>query len=237
MLVTCKTLSLPKDGNTPDEYEDAAYPLVFSDAEDQPEFRCAVADGATETSFSGLWANLLVRGYVEGEPLEESRLKWKEAIPSNDQPWYVEEKAQAGAYAALVGLSLFAGGTWDCLAVGDSCLIHVRDKSVLQSFPLSSAEEFNNRPSLICSIESSTSKVDLLHLQGSWQAGDKFLLLTDAIARWILGKSDSALGQVCDIETDIDLREFTNQQRAVLGEDGRSSLHNDDITIMKVDVN
>lgn len=236
MLVTCTTLSLPKDGNTEDEYEDAAYPLVFSETEEQPEFRCAVADGATETSFSGLWANLLVRGYAEAEPLEESRKKWKESIPSDGQPWYVEEKAQAGAYAALVGLSLYAGGTWACEAVGDSCLIHIRKKKILQSFPLASADEFNNRPSLICSIDNSSSNVDFLHLKGNWQAGDKFLLLTDAIARWILGKSGE-LNQVCELESDIDLREFTNQQRAVLGEDGRSSLHNDDITIMKVDVN
>ena len=237
MLVTCTTLWLPKDGNAQDEYEDAAYPLTFSDAEQQPEFRCAVADGATETSFSGLWANLLVRGYVEGEPLEESRIKWKEAIPSDDQPWYVEEKAQAGAYAALVGLTLFAGGTWDCEAVGDSCLVHIRKKRILQSFPLTSADEFNNRPSLICSLENQTSEVEFLHLNGDWKAGDKFLLLTDAIARWAFGQTESGLNRICNLENESDLREFSSQQRAVIGEDGRSSLHNDDITIMKVDLN
>lgn len=237
MLVTCTTLWRTKDGNTQDEYEDAAYPLTFSETEEQPEFRCAVADGATETSFSGLWANLLVRGYVEAEPLEESRTKWKAAIPSDDQPWYVEEKAQSGAYAALVGLSLYSGGTWDCEAVGDSCLIHIRDKKILQSFPLSSADEFNNRPSLICSIENQTSEVELLRLKGNWQAGDKFLLLTDAIARWVFGQAESGLNRVCDLENETDLREFSSQQRALIGEDGRSSLHNDDITIMKVDVN
>ncbi len=237
MLVTCTTLWLPKNGNSQDEYEDAAYPLSFSEIEDQPEFRCAVADGATETSFSGLWANLLVRGYVEAEPLEESRKKWKAEIPSADQPWYVEEKAQAGAYAALVGLSIYAGGTWDCEAVGDSCLVHIRSKKILQSFPLVSADEFNNSPSLICSIENPASDVEFLRLKGNWQAGDQFLLLTDAIARWVLDQSESELNRVCNLENEADLREFSNQERAALGEDGRSRLHNDDITIMKVDVN
>src|SRR4051794_1946930 len=126
MLVTCTTLWLPKDGNAQEEYEDAAYPLSFSGTDREQEFRCAVADGATETSFSGLWANLLVRGYVDEEPLEESRKKWQEAIPTANQPWYVEEKAQAGAYSALVGLSVQANGTWSSAAVGDSCLIQIR---------------------------------------------------------------------------------------------------------------
>ncbi|CAN5311221.1 protein phosphatase 2C domain-containing protein [soil metagenome] len=237
MLVTCTTLSLPKDGNAQDEYEDAAYPLSFSDTDDQTEFRCAVADGATETSFSGLWANLLVRGYVDEEPLEESRKKWKAAIPSEDQPWYVEEKAQAGAYAALVGLSIHADGTWDCEAVGDSCLVHIRDNKMLQSFPLTSAEEFNNSPSLICSLENPTANVEFSNLKGDWQAGDKFLLMTDAISRWVLDQAAVELNRVCDLENEADLREFSNQQRAILGEDGRSRLHNDDVTIMKVDVN
>ena len=237
MLVTCTTLWLPKDGNTQDEYEDAAYPLNFSETADQAEFRCAVADGATETSFSGLWANLLVRAHVYEEQLEESRKKWKAAIPSEDQPWYVEEKAQAGAYAALVGLSIHADGTWDCEAVGDSCLIHIRSKKILQSFPLTSANEFNNSPTLICSVENPMSDVEFLTLKGEWQAGDQFLLLTDAIARWVLDQSENELNRVCDLKNETDLREFSNQQRAVLGEDGRSRLHNDDITIMKVDVN
>jgi hypothetical protein len=237
MLVTCTTLWLPKDGNADDEYEDAAYPLSFSESASQEKFRCAVADGATETSFSGLWANLLVRGYADEEPLEESRKKWQAEIPTADQPWYVEEKAQAGAYAALVGLSLIADGTWTCEAVGDSCLIHVRDQKIIQSFPLVSAEEFNNRPSLVCSIENAATDVAFSSLVGNWKGGDKFLLLTDAMARWLLGGSEAELSRLCNFETEVDLREFTDEQRALVGDDGRSRLHNDDITIMKVEVN
>ena len=54
---------LPKEGSREDEYEDAFAPAQAAD--DAPsEFLCAVADGATETSFSGLWAQLLVEAYT-----------------------------------------------------------------------------------------------------------------------------------------------------------------------------
>ena len=56
MHITGTTLCLPKDGNTKAEYEDAAYPGNEINYYGEL-FRCAVADGATETSFSRLWAS------------------------------------------------------------------------------------------------------------------------------------------------------------------------------------
>lgn len=228
---------MQKDGNAPDEYEDAAYPLTFDDSSEQVEFRCAVADGATETSFSGLWANLLVRGFVDKEPVNDSRKKWQEAIPSTDLPWYAEEKAQSGAFAALVGLSVNADKSWHAEAIGDSCLLHIRDEKILQSFPLKSAEEFNNRPALICSIESATGEIETAKSNGNWQDGDTFLLLSDAVARWTLDESEGALNRLCTLENADELHALATEQRALQGDDGRARLHNDDITIMKVQIN
>jgi hypothetical protein len=52
-----RAFALHKDGNRPDEYEDAyaGNPRVG---------RFAVADGASESSFAALWAKLLVDGFV-----------------------------------------------------------------------------------------------------------------------------------------------------------------------------
>ena len=52
---------LPKDGNGPEEYEDA-----FRSLPEQGRF--AVADGATETSFSGIWAAALVAAFAQAPP-------------------------------------------------------------------------------------------------------------------------------------------------------------------------
>jgi|688.fasta_scaffold697985_1 hypothetical protein len=265
MRVTCTTLSLPKHGNAPDEYEDAAFPLSFDADEDLQEFRCAVADGATETSFSKLWANLLVSGFVDKEPLPDSRKKWQEQIPSTDQPWYVEEKAQSGAYAALACLTLLADSTWSGEAVGDSCLLQIRDDHIIFSFPLKAAEDFNNRPALVCSKEDSSTEIEPKREVSQWQSGDKFLLLTDAIAHWLLGateaeaateseaeteakaeaeaeaaesvKAQAAVVRLLTLENEEQLLAFATEQRALIGDDGRPKLHNDDITIMKVEIN
>lgn len=257
MRVTCTTLSLPKHGNAPDEYEDAAYPLSFGADEDLQEFRCAVADGATETSFSKLWANLLARGFADKEPLQDSRKKWHEQIPSSDQPWYVEEKAQAGAYAAIAGLTLLADSTWSGEAVGDSCLMQIRDDHIIFSVPLKAAEDFNNRPALVCSKEDSSTEIEPKREVRQWQSGDKFLLLTDAIAHWLLGateaeakaeaeaeaeaaeavRAQAAVVRLLTLENEEQLLAFATEQRTLIGDDGRPKLHNDDITIMKVEIN
>lgn len=56
-LVTWHSFSLCKEGNKPEEYEDAF-------AGDPRSGRFAVADGASESSFACLWAKLLVNGFV-----------------------------------------------------------------------------------------------------------------------------------------------------------------------------
>ena len=124
-----------------------------------------MTDGATETSFSGLWARLLAEAYCAGGTTPETlfaalpaaQATWREAVAAIPLPWYAEEKARQGAFAALVGLALIAdsrggrraaGPPWPC---GDSCLIQVRGDALLVAFPLASAAEFNNRPTLLSS--------------------------------------------------------------------------------------
>jgi hypothetical protein len=54
---------LPKAGNSDSEYEDAFFPRRLKRRNGR-RLRFAVADGATETSFSGVWARLLVSSFV-----------------------------------------------------------------------------------------------------------------------------------------------------------------------------
>src|SRR5262245_30341580 len=95
---------LPKEGNAPEEYEDA-----FRSAPDRGRF--AVADGATETSFSGRWAAALVTAFAAAPPdwqadpdalaawLAPMQHACQAAVPWDRLPWYALEKAQAGLFA------------------------------------------------------------------------------------------------------------------------------------------
>ena len=105
-------------GNSADEYEDAFWPREAVVEQETDCFRCAVADGATETSFSALWANMLVRQWGEGTPglsafgkaLPRLRSLWHREVAAKPLPWYAEEKVRSGAFSSLLGVTLLRAG-------------------------------------------------------------------------------------------------------------------------------
>ncbi len=184
---------IPKAGSSRAEYEDAV-------AWSTRRRRFAVADGASASAFARIWAELLVRAYAAGklrpEHLHEDLLplqsQWTQAVETRDLPWYAIEQVRRGAFAALVGLTI-AHDTWTALAAGDSCLFHVRDGELLQAFPISDSEEFGNRPFLIGSRASCNP--EWVHTaEGTWQPGDTFLLMSDALAALYLRENRVELG-------------------------------------------
>src|SRR5439155_1590574 len=125
-----KAFWLPKDGSTEGEYEDAFFPRHSSSFTGE-RLRFAIADGATEASFSKLWARMLVRAFgrrVINFPLTTAALAplrelWAASVHKKTLPWYAEEKAASGAFSALVGLELKEdpasdepGQTWRAMA-------------------------------------------------------------------------------------------------------------------------
>ena len=234
MHIKTRTLWLPKDGNTVEEYEDAYAPLNDVDG-DFESYRCAVADGATEASFARLWAQLLVEGYVLQEDVETSREKWHAALPVDQMPWFVEEKLASGAFAALAGLNLHADGRWDAVAIGDSCVVQVSDMQIAAAFPLAHSGQFDNAPFLLSSKAAPSTQAQLSTREGSWSAGNTFFLLTDAMARWLLkSEEDSSNGveALLSLRNQQQFQSFVKLKRLAQGADGRPRLRNDDLTVI-----
>lgn len=193
---------LPKAGNRSEEYEDAVWPakpLIL----DPPAISYAIADGATEASFAGLWASLLVQSFCRGhlEPrrrrktLQRLRQCWLEEASRNPLPWYAEAKLQQGSAAALLGLRLSRErpeiGTWHAKAWGDCCLFQIRQGRLLQSFPIAAAADFGSRPSLIGSNMPKERLDDLEQAaSGQWQRGDRIYLSSDALACFLLAEHE-----------------------------------------------
>ncbi|HEX6810053.1 MAG TPA: hypothetical protein VF384_00395 [Planctomycetota bacterium] len=116
MQVVAKAYWLPKKGHEEAEYEDAFAPgdtLLDGDL-----FRCAIADGATEASFSKQWARALVNAWQLGSLTKERFVtqicelqdNWRRGITEvrkhQKLSWYAQQKADLGAFAALVGFVL-----------------------------------------------------------------------------------------------------------------------------------
>ncbi len=202
-----KAYSVPKLGNRPEENEDAIYPEIAQQSiTSQAGFSCAIADGATQTSFSRIWARLLVTAAVKKylpERLSELTLtvrqQWIDHIATLNLPWHAEEKVQQGSFSTLLWLSLKQStntravkysGTWQSLAIGDSCLFQIRKNTLRTHFPPLSASDFKNHPLLLSTIpirnEVFWKNTQDFHINGDWCSGDDFFLMTDALAAWFL---------------------------------------------------
>src|SRR5262245_8631858 len=104
MHATIRAFWLPKAGNSPSDYEDAYWPRKPFDSTTFP-IRLAIGDGATEASFSALWARLLVRDYGLGylspsslsERLASLQARWWRRVGKEPLPWYAEQKLRHGA--------------------------------------------------------------------------------------------------------------------------------------------
>jgi serine/threonine protein phosphatase PrpC len=242
--------SVHKLGNDFKDYEDAYSPKLSGNI-DIDYFVCAISDGASESSFASEWAKMLTRAYVKSpfknvdstkKTIEVLAKHWHKIVYRLPLPWFAEEKVRLGAFASFLGLELSSSQTnersdynWSAIASGDSCLFQVRNNQLIDSFPILSSKEFNNSPVLISSnlIKNVLVWEKIQLKQGTWEKGDIFILMTDAIANWFLVQYELNERPWEIIHGFID-----NQNRHELFENwinnlrSLSQLKNDDVTIL-----
>ncbi len=219
-----RTFWLPRDGSSPTACEDA-----FAVRSGWP-FAAAVADGATESAFSGAWARYLVQCFCRDLPatpaalqqrLAHWRAAWQPDVPATF-PWYVAAKLEEGAHAALLGLVVQPDGTWQAVAVGDAVLLHLRRNQLRAAWPIDDPGRFHHRPTLIGSRDDSAPPVE--GTKGRWTSGDAFVLATDALGAWLLGDDPT-----------LPLRLTTEElARHVTAARRRRALRNDDVAAVVV---
>jgi hypothetical protein len=153
--LTVQSVLLPKAGLQPAECEDA-----IGIRRDIGRF--CIADGATEGFDSRRWARLLTKHWVASKRIltRDELGPWLNGLSEHFErhwakrslPWYAEEKARAGAFAAFAGLAFVLsrdGLSWQTVALGDSCLVHKRNEFILQAIPLSDPAAFGLHPILL----------------------------------------------------------------------------------------
>lgn len=197
MIPRIESLVVPKKGYSQDECEDSLH-IHPSHCEPVYNYKFAVADGATESSFSKEWAQLLtssiqtkkninVNYFLNFLPsLQET---WRANVFSRPLPYYAEAKALQGAFSTLLALQInIKHFNYKSCAIGDCCLFHIRDSLMIKCFPINESEEFGNNPFLISSINSQNVDIKdyFKELEGDFLHGDQFFLLSDAIANWFL---------------------------------------------------
>ena len=228
---------LPKSGLEPFECEDFI-------GIDEQNCRFAVADGATEAFDARNWAQRLAENWVrtdsaltpetfhdwvanEGTALHAT---WNQLT----LPWYAEEKARKGSFAAFVGVELDLGSeapSWKAIALGDACLLHCRDGALIKSLPVSESASFNSAPLLVASDPSlyKNSAGSVVIDSGRCQNNDVLFLLSDAAAAWYLERFEQ------NNFTDV-LRD--NPEAANFFENERLAgrIRNDDIAVIRLEI-
>jgi hypothetical protein len=149
----------------------------------------------------------------------------------------------SGAAAALVGLHIRDGGEaagargWEAIALGDCCLVHVREGQVIERFPLQSASEFSNRPFLLSSNVTASRGWEerLKNISGVWQSEDSFYLMSDALAAWFM-RSEESGGSPCEMLRDLGTTEATAFAEWIEELRLKHYIHNDDVTLVRMDL-
>ncbi len=126
-------------------------------------------------------------------------------------------------------------GKWVAVALGDSCLFQVRDNKLIHCFPVSSSAEFTNSPPLVSSNLSPNQYKRAVKKEDDWQKGDKFYLMTDALACWFLHQCEkknitSELLNNLDSQTDEQFKAWISQLR------DNKEIRNDDVTLICIDI-
>ncbi|MEU1955235.1 hypothetical protein [Nocardia rhamnosiphila] len=193
-MIQVETGWIVKDGRDHDENADR----VGAGA-----VRFALADGASDAAYPEIWAELLVWSFLQGrnplEPNTLARLRWlwheRTRADEPDPPWYVTKKRALGSAAAFVGLTIDTHNRrFTATAVGDSCLLHIREGAVITAGPLEHSAQFTRIPALL-----STRSGDKSYLKAHWRIdkpyspGDTFLLASDALAKYLLRRRERGM--------------------------------------------
>jgi hypothetical protein len=236
---------LPRRGNRREEYEDAF-------AADPDTGRYAVADGATQSSFAGLWARLLVAEFVDHARFDSdwwrARLpalcdQWYANIPGRPLPYYAEAKLEQGASAALLGVTATPNpegtSSWQAVAVGDCCLIQTRGPEFVMAFPLDKSASFHSFPKLLGSRPRPAAAVEnlLARAEGSGLRGDRLWMMSDALAQWCLAQHEMGCEPWDEMRSIVADPGATEQFAAWIdGLRTARGLRNDDVTLLTVDL-
>ena len=252
LIIKWFSATLQKNGNQIKENEDKYAPILGNGAYFRTkDFRCAISDGATESSFSQIWADHLVNEYINSKfPdnlgfISAAKSKWNGEVSKIEHTWVSREKIKNGSFATLLGFQLVAGdrenyyplgGKWKAIGIGDSCLFQFREDRSIIVIPINNRSGFHNRPSLLGTASANESYLDHA-FYGSWKSGDDFFLMTDALAEWSIsnlrdGKNVSGIlkDKLTRKSRDNLFSEWINSLRF------RHEIKNDDTTVIWVKV-
>ena len=253
MKLISTTYTIPKRGGHPSENEDHYFP--YEEEIRRDHHSVAIADGASEGFLSRLWSKILTISYVNWdtadvdmrqfidfciEMYEYQRSRYLKRRDEEAAPlkWFEENLMEKGSFSTLLGLSFEDstpwGGRWTSYSVGDSCFFQIR-QDMIDLFPEIDSNGFGNSPELIASNPAYNNELlDKVRVKsGRFLYGDKFYLMTDAVANWFIAQFEEGKRPWHTLDQYLDYNhEGLTMYLTSLRNEGR--LKNDDVTIARI---
>ena len=214
--------------------------------------RFAVADGATRSFFPKEWAELLVEHFCEAPNPFPNVHNWRTWLKPIQDEWHKKVvqrvravprfylvnslNSMAPAASTFIGLEIDrAQGRWQAMIMGDSCLFHISSCG-FKSYMIDKSTALTSHPDVLASYEKDNHS-DPDFVCNDVKPGDSLILVTDALAKWILehverDRCEKALDQFKQLQTENRFQEFVDWART--NED--LPLVNDDVTLMMISV-
>ncbi len=193
----------------------------------------------------------LVECYVTAPPPpnadESAALRWfatparswqDESNGSEPTLWYQQNAEIRGSFAAFLGACFSrsaAGLVWHAIAVGDCCLLHIRDNLLMTAFPISDPAEFGRSPDLVPTAEQSLERLrnKVKVTSGNAVPGDLFLLCSDALAKFLLAEAPRGEPVWTAVKSIVDNDDFVRLIRYLRRE---NAIEIDDVTLLRLAV-
>jgi hypothetical protein len=250
MILKCsyKYISIAKVGNSLNENEDNVLVPSISELNSEPIIKFAISDGATESSFSKEWSDLLVSCYkdkpfdLDNLPLTISAISeaWQSVTSVIELPWYAQEKLENGAFATFLGITLYLEEqTFIAVSIGDCTLFQVRNNELICSFPITSFNDFGNTPSLFATNPKYQTDFDksVKYLHRETQCGDLLILASDALSMWLFKRLNEGGSPWLSLLTLLKYEDYqTDFSNWTFNKIQENEMKNDDISVILINI-
>jgi serine/threonine protein phosphatase PrpC len=214
--------------------------------------KIALSDGAGSSLYPGQWAEILVKSFCQSaensiEKIKQSEREWLQLAQEQWRQYYLAKlkspnrkwweggsQIKACGFATFLGLRLGGNGEkgeWQAVAVGDSCLFKLeRKKNNLLVFPIETAQMFKRTTQCFASLPEHPSSSPQF-VEGDYEAGDIFLLATDALSHWLLSDYEQ---QGEEWKKYFELKQLKDFTHAIAQLRQQKLIENDDTTLVAI---
>lgn len=212
--------TVPKEPERPESNEDRfAHRLAYR--------RWALCDGASESFASRTWARIVALMFVadpaiDVEWIDRAIQRFASQFDQSEMSWSKAAAYERGSFSTLLGVE------WDDLsklldivAIGDTAAFLCSGGTVMESFPYTTVDDFNQNP-LLLGTSSHLNKMltsqEEIGRRIVWRPLDhvepSVILATDAIAAWILAAPLDRAAKVLALGSVEQLEQLVLEARA-----------------------